>query len=94
MHYRSITDRGGFYTSNEVLKEFKNEMNRKKSISSPEEWNQEAARQAEELIRNSDAEAVRLWEESAQRMGELWDAQLSERWKAPEWGTPGSDGKK
>ena len=89
-----MRERGGFYTSNEVLKEFKNAMSREKTISSPEEWNQEAARQAEELIRNSDAEAVRLWEESAQRMGELWDAQLSKRWEAPEWGTPGSEGRK
>lgn len=61
-------------------------MSKKNTISSPEEWNREAARQAEELIQNSDAEALRLWDETARRMGELWDARiLSKKWEAPDF---------
>lgn len=61
-------------------------MSRHRQTQTPEEWNQEAARQAEELIANSDAEALRLWEETAQRMGEQWDARiLSKKWEAPDF---------
>jgi len=61
-------------------------MSRHRQTQTPEEWNQEAARQAEELIANSDAEALRLWEETARRMGEQWDGSiLSKKWEAPDF---------
>ena len=61
-------------------------MSKKNTISSPEEWNREAARQAEELIQNSDAEALRLWDDTARRMGEQWDSRiLSKKWEAPDF---------
>lgn len=61
-------------------------MSKKNTISSPEEWNREAARQAEELIQNSDAEALRLWDDTARRMGKLWDSRiLSKKWEAPDF---------
>jgi hypothetical protein len=61
-------------------------MRQRKEIQTPEEWSQEAARQAEELIANSDAEALRLWEDTARRMGEQWDGRiLSEKWGAPDF---------
>lgn len=61
-------------------------MSKHRQTQTPEEWNQEAARQAEELIANSDAEALRLWDDTARRMGELWDARiLSKKWEAPDF---------
>lgn len=61
-------------------------MSKKNTISSPEEYNREAARQAEELIQNSDAEALRLWDDTARRMVELWDSRiLSKKWEAPDF---------
>ena len=61
-------------------------MSKRKQTQTPEEWSSEAARQAEELIANSDAEALRLWEDTARRMGEQWDASiLSKKWEAPDF---------
>ena len=62
-------------------------MSKKNTISSPEEWNREAARQAEELIQNSDAEALRLVPVVIlAELGELWDSRiLSKKWEAPDF---------
>lgn len=61
-------------------------MGQRKEIYTPEEFNREAARQAEELIANSDAEALRLWEDTARRMGEQWEGSiLSAKWWAPDF---------